>query len=120
MKESKFREFTKTDWHSYAGASNFEDGSSPLIAELFDGDITIIVLGGDNNDGKAYVELDYFDEHNDENYSYGSTYKFKCKEQAIKVDNLLINALNAFTEPSDISKEDIDVISETYGLKSLY
>lgn len=30
---NKLREFTKNDWNGWAGATNFEDGSSPLIYE---------------------------------------------------------------------------------------
>ena len=36
------REFTKFDWFALGGASTFEDGAKPLIAELDDGPTVII------------------------------------------------------------------------------
>lgn len=37
----EMREFTKFDWLSFAGASKFDDGSNPLIAEY--GPLTVVI-----------------------------------------------------------------------------
>lgn len=115
LKESKFREFNKSDWMSYQGASNFEDGSSPLIAELLNGNITIIVSGGDNNDGKAFVEVDFFDELIDELYVYGNT--FKSKGRAINAANQMAKELSGWNK--DFIEDDIDDFAYSYNLEMI-
>lgn len=111
MKES-FREFSKTDWYSYASASEFDDGSSPLIEEFLDGQVIVIVSGSGMDDGTAEVYLEYYSEL-DDFYSYHAT--FKSKKQALAVANSLADEL---CELDSADEDDIDAITGTYGLNS--
>lgn len=114
--ESKFKNFSKTDWYSYQGASNFEDGSSPLIDEFLDGNITIIISGGDNNDGNPFVELDFYNEETEDSLSFGRSYK--SKDRALSVANRMASELKHWNYNDDI-EEDVEDFADTYGLKRM-
>lgn len=80
LKES-FREFEKTDYYGYAGATALPDGSEPLIYEGEAADI--IISGSEYGDGLYSVSI------NNENFAAGND-EIKSKEEALKLANTLI------------------------------
>lgn len=110
-----FKEFSATDWNCYSGALNFEDGSSPLIDEFFNGEVTVIISGTDMDDYTSTVELYHYDSEDDETYGYNQI--FKSKKRALEVANSLADELSKLGE---VCMEDIEEIAGTYGLKSAY
>lgn len=87
MNEGALSEFSKNDWYAYAGADNFEDGSSPLIYD--DEDATVIVSG--DPDGGAVVEVDLHTADVEESYMQN----FGSKKEAVDTaENIISDMVN--------------------------
>jgi len=41
-----YQRFTESDWHGYAGAERFNDGSEPLIKEIGEGTVMVFDNSG--------------------------------------------------------------------------
>lgn len=105
LAESKVRDFRQVDWDGYAGASNFEDGSSPLI---YSTDFLDVVVSYNEDSGN--VDVDIYTE----NHAYRA--EADSKNQAIQYFDSIVDDLDSITSDEELRK----FIKGSYFNKILY
>lgn len=90
---SKLRDFRQQDWYLYAGAANFEDGSSPMI---YSTDFLDAVVSYNEDSGKVDLEI----------YTEDSGYRIEMdsKNQAIQYFDSIVDDLDSITSNEELIK----------------
>ena len=104
----QLRSFTGTDSMSWGGATNFADGTSPMIAES--DFATLIVSGPDGGDDDGATVAIYYGDPESDLTEYG----FKCydnKELALKDARVLIKLLDDEIDESQLRRFGFEIMS---------
>ena len=126
MNESKWHDFTKSDWYGYAGAAKLPDGSDPKIyGRDLNSDIGVdVILSGDDYDrngrydddySTCSVEINYFGEDDD-----SLTYVIDglSQRKAWQVFKSIIDDIDDLDDPSTFY-DDVVRVAEDHDLEEI-
>lgn len=128
MNESKWHDFTKYDWYSYAGAAKLPDGSEPKIySKNFSDEVGVdVILSGEDYDrygryndnySTCDIVIDYYDENDPDDDSVSWTLGGLSQRKAFRVyDSIIskIDSIDDIDEPDSV-RSIIDDIVMDYG-----